>query len=66
MRVSTMRYSAALALRSPPRLSRYRYAHILRHIVPLFRDRAWGDEEIATLLERNPARLLTITGLKGE
>ena len=42
------------------------YAHILRHIVPLFRDRAWGDEEIATLLERNPARLLTITGLKGE
>lgn len=42
------------------------YAHTLRHVVPLFRAAGWGDPEVEALLVRNPARVLTISGLTGD
>ncbi len=41
------------------------YAHILRHVLPLFREAGWGDAEVETLIVRNPARVLSIAGLDG-
>jgi phosphotriesterase-related protein len=38
------------------------YAHLLRNVVPLMKDRGFGDAEIATLLVETPRRLLTIAG----
>lgn len=39
------------------------YAHTLNHVVPLLRDRGWGEEEIQTLMVSNPAQVLQIEGL---
>ena len=39
------------------------YAHILDHVIPLFRDTGWGDAEVRTLMVDNPARVLRIPGL---
>jgi phosphotriesterase-related protein len=36
------------------------YAHLLRNVVPLMKERGFGDDEIATLLVETPRRLLTI------
>ena len=41
------------------------YAHILQHVIPLFRNSGWGDAEVERLLITNPARLLSIDGLTG-
>lgn len=38
------------------------YAHTLDHVIPLFRDRGWGDAEAAQLMAGNPARILAIPG----
>lgn len=35
------------------------YGHVVGHIVMRMRDRGWSDEDIDTILVRNPARLLT-------
>lgn len=39
------------------------YAHILDHVIPLFRDAGWGDAEVETLMVANPARVLCVPGL---
>ena len=39
------------------------YAHTLNHVVPLFRNAGWGDDEVETLIVGNPARVLAIEGL---
>ena len=39
------------------------YAHILDHVIPLFRNRGWGNAEVATLMIANPARVLAVPGL---
>lgn len=36
------------------------YAHILRHVLPVMRNRGYTDNEIDMLLVRNPTRLLSI------
>ena len=36
------------------------YAHLLRNVVPLMRDRGFGEAEIRTLVEDTPRRLLTV------
>jgi phosphotriesterase-related protein len=36
------------------------YAHILRNVVPMLRYHGVSDEEITTILEENPRRMLTI------
>ncbi|MDE0654737.1 MAG: phosphotriesterase-related protein [bacterium] len=41
------------------------YAHILNHVIPLFRNAGWGDDEVETLVVGNPARVLAIEGLTG-
>ena len=38
------------------------YAHTLTHVIPLFRDRGWGDAEVEVLMVGNPARILQIPG----
>lgn len=38
------------------------YAHTLTHVIPLFRDRGWGDAEVEALMVGNPARILQIPG----
>ena len=38
------------------------YAHTLDHVIPLFRDRGWGDAEAEQLMAGNPARILAIPG----
>ncbi|MYE67462.1 MAG: phosphotriesterase-related protein [Acidimicrobiia bacterium] len=40
------------------------YAHTLNHVLPLFRDAGWGEAEVETLIVHNPARVLTIEGLR--
>ena len=42
------------------------YAHILDHVIPLFRNAGWGDTEVATLMVDNPARVLGVPGLGPE
>lgn len=39
------------------------YAHILNHVIPLFRSAGWGDGEVQNLMIANPARILTIQDL---
>ena len=39
------------------------YAHILNHVIPLFRNCGWGEAEVETLMVANPARVLAIPGL---
>ena len=39
------------------------YAHTLNHVLPLFRDAGWSDDEVETLIVANPARVLAIEGL---
>lgn len=44
------------------RLRRYGgwgYGHLIRHVVPLLRDRGLQDPDLSTLLVRNPARVLS-------
>ena len=38
------------------------YAHTLTHVIPLLRDRGWGDAEVEALMVGNPARILQIPG----
>jgi phosphotriesterase-related protein len=42
----------------------YGYAHILRDIVPIMRNKGLSDEQINTLLVKNPKRLLTFVPAK--
>jgi len=42
----------------------YGYAHILRDIVPLMRDKGMPDEQIHTLLVENPKRVLPFVAVK--
>ena len=39
------------------------YAHILDHVIPLFRNAGWGETEVDALMVANPARVLRIPGL---
>jgi len=41
------------------------YGHIVGHIVPRMRERGWQDEDIDSLVARNPARLLTFVDGSG-
>ncbi len=41
------------------------YAHVLRHVVPLFLCAGWGAAQVDTLLVHNPARVLAVPGLDG-
>ena len=38
------------------------YAHILNHVIPLFRNAGWGNDETGILMVGNPARILGIPG----
>lgn len=38
------------------------YGHLLRNVIPLMRDRGFGDAEIDTLFRHTPRRLLTLPG----
>ena len=38
------------------------YAHILDHVIPLFRNAGWSDSEVEALMVANPARVLRIPG----
>ena len=38
------------------------YGHLARHVVPLLREHGVDDTAIETMLERNPAELLTVPG----
>ncbi len=40
------------------------YAHILNHVIPLFRRAGWGDQEVDGLMITNPATLLAVPGLR--
>ena len=42
------------------------YAHVLEHVIPLFRDAGWGEAEVETLMVANPARVLGVPGLGPE
>ena len=42
------------------------YAHILDHVIPLFRNAGWGDTEVETLMVANPARVLGVPGVGSE
>jgi phosphotriesterase-related protein len=42
------------------------YAHILDHVVPLLKNAGWTQDDVDTMLVKNPARLLTIPGLAAD